>query len=134
MGVQMKPIWLSRLATTFLALGPVIGSAQQLTSRSVISYTEGNVYLDGRRVERSVTHSPLKENSVVLTKDGRVEVLLAPSVTLRLNENSSFRMIANRPDGTRIEVQTGSAIVLTDNGAKNTNPFNRRLADRKSVR
>src|SRR5438445_2008698 len=42
------------------------------------------------------------------------EILLNSGVTLRVGENGSFRIIANRPDDTRIEVLTGPADVLTD--------------------
>src|SRR5262249_34883609 len=126
-GVLMKPVWFSKLAATFLAMGTVVAPAQQVTFRPVISHIEGTVYLDGQTMESLATHLPMKEISLVRTEAGRAETLLAPGVTLRLGENGSFR-ITNRPSDTRIEVLTGSAVVLTDDNARDTNPFNRVLA------
>ncbi|MEX2263584.1 MAG: hypothetical protein WD696_16625 [Bryobacteraceae bacterium] len=72
----------------------------------------------------------MKENSIVRSEAGRAEILLAPGVILHLGENGSFRMVANRASDTRIEILTGSAIVRTDDNAKDTNPFKRVLAGR----
>lgn len=55
------------------------------------------------------------------TADGRAEVLLTPGVTLRMGENSSLRMIANRLVDTRVELLSGSAVVEADMIAKDTN-------------
>ena len=128
----MKRIWLSRLATTFLALHALVASAQQIASGR-ISHVEGTVFLDGQRLESSATHVPIKENSLVRTEAGRIKILLAPGVDLRLAENGSFRIVTNRPNDTRIELLSGSAIVLTDDNAVYTNPFNRLLAGKVTV-
>ena len=128
----MKRISLSGLATTFLALHALVASAQQTTSGR-ISHVEGTVFLDGKRLESSATHVPMKENSLVRTEAGRIKILLAPGVALRLAENGSFRIVTNRPNDTRIELLSGSAIVLTDDNAVYTNPFNRLLAGKVTV-
>lgn len=82
-------------------------------------HVEGSVYLDGKRVQPSADELPtVTEDSLVRTEEGRAEVLLAPGVTLRLAENGSIRMIANRAKDTRIEVLAGLAVVLADGIAR----------------
>src|SRR5579864_4489367 len=73
-----------------------------------IAHVEGNVYLNGQRVQPSTPDFPkITENSLMRTERGRAEVWLAPGAALRLGENSSFRMIAIHPNDTRIELLTG---------------------------
>ncbi len=55
--------------------------------------------------------SNVKTGQTLATKDGDAEVLLTPGVFLRLAENSSFKMVSNKLDDTRIEVLGGSAMV-----------------------
>ena len=113
----MKPVWGLVAVAVMLALGAVTASAQPVLSAKsgTIAYVEGKVWLDGQPVEQSVTRFPeIKENSVVRTTEGRAEILLTPGVTLRLGENGSFRMVTNRLIDTRLELLTGSAIVVAD--------------------
>ena len=113
----MKPVWILMVVAAMLALGAVSASAQPVLSAKsgTVAYIEGKVYLDNQLVEQSATHFPeIKENSVVRTEDGRAEILLTPGVTLRLGENGSFRMVTNRLIDTRLELLTGSAVVVAD--------------------
>jgi ferric-dicitrate binding protein FerR (iron transport regulator) len=81
----------------------------------------GRAYLNGERLDPSALTFPnITENSLMRTEGGRVEVLLAPGVTLRLGEGSTLRVLTNQPNDTRIEVLGGSALVLTDQNAKVT--------------
>jgi hypothetical protein len=112
-----------------LALGVALFPALPVAAQQVISaksgllaYGEGDVKLNDQPVEFSNTRfEDVKENSVVSTADGRVEVLLTPGVTLRMGENSSLRMITNRLVDTRLELLSGSAVVEADLIAKDTN-------------
>jgi len=73
---------------------------------------EGRVLLDGKPVEVKITSFPeVKENMELRTEDGRAEVLLNPGVFLRLAENSSVRMIANKLSDTKVEFLSGSALI-----------------------
>ncbi|MGC9945181.1 MAG: hypothetical protein ABSF64_02190 [Bryobacteraceae bacterium] len=98
-----------------LAAGSVAALAQSavISARSgLIHYVEGQVYVDGQLVETKFGVFPeVKENQQLKTEEGRAEVLLTPGVFLRLGENSSFRMITNRLIDTRLEFQSGSAVV-----------------------
>jgi hypothetical protein len=118
----MKPLYLVALAVGFLGALPV-GAQPVISAKSgLLSYVEGTVLLNDQPVEFSTTRfADVKENSIVKTVDGRAEVLLTPGVTLRMGENSSLRMIANRLVDTRVELLSGSAVVEADLIAKDTN-------------
>jgi hypothetical protein len=76
---------------------------------------EGKVLVDNQEVQQSVTHFPeVKENSVLRTGEGRVELMLPPGFMLRMGENGSLKMLANRLIDTRVELQKGSAVVEVD--------------------
>jgi len=120
----MKPLALAALCIALLAALVLPASAQPVISAKsgLLSYVEGQVLLNDQPVEFSTTRfADVKENSIVKTGDGRAEVLLTPGVTLRMGENSSLRMIANRLVDTRVELLSGSAVVEADMIAKDTN-------------
>ena len=78
----------------------------------LIHYVEGRVLLDGNPVEVKITSFPeVKENMELRTEDGRAEVLLNPGVFLRLAENSSVRMVANKLSDTKVEFLSGAALI-----------------------
>jgi hypothetical protein len=105
-------------ATSFVA------SAQQVISAKsgLIHYLEGRVFLNDQLIESKFAEFPdVKESQQVRTEQGRVEILLTPGVFLRLGENSAIRMITNRLIDTRVDFQSGEALVeadeiLKDNG------------------
>jgi hypothetical protein len=121
---NVAPIWSVALIVAILALGAVSASAQPVVSAKsgLVAYVEGKVFVGGQPVTPSLTSFPdVKENMTLRTEEGRAEVLLSPGVFLRVGENSSFRMIANRLIDTRLEILTGSAVVEADEMAKDTN-------------
>jgi hypothetical protein len=78
----------------------------------VIHYVEGQVTLDDNAVQPKFAEFPdVKQGQTLATHDGRAEILLTPGVFLRLAENSSFRMVANKLSDTRVEVLSGSAMI-----------------------
>ncbi|HWB87047.1 MAG TPA: hypothetical protein VG675_23090 [Bryobacteraceae bacterium] len=120
----MKPIWVAGVSMAALALSSVPALAQAVISArsGEVSYIQGQVDIDGQKVESSLTRFPqIKENSVLHTAQGRAEVLLTPGVFLRVGENSSFRLLTDRFIDTRLELLTGSAVVEADEIAKDTN-------------
>ena|SRR5579883_1629354 len=117
----MKPVWKFVLPLVLTASGVDSLVAQPVISAKsgVIAYVEGKVLLGDQPVEYSVTKFPeLKEQSVLRTEEGRAEVLLTPGVILRLGENSSLKLMTNRLIDTRLELQSGSAVVEADAIAK----------------
>src|SRR5476649_320034 len=121
---NVAPIWSVALIVAILALGAVSASAQPVVSAKsgLVAYVEGKVFVGGQPVTPSLTSFPdVKEDMTLRTEEGRAEILLSPGVFLRVGENSSFRMIANRLIDTRLEILTGSAVVEADEMAKDTN-------------
>src|ERR1039458_8519333 len=109
----MRPVRFAILIIAMLSLVSVTALAQPIISAKsgVIAGLEGKVFLDNQVLESSVTHFPdMKENSVLRTEDGRAEVLLPPGYVLRIGENASFKMIANRLIDTRVEMMTGRPV------------------------
>jgi len=90
------------------------GLAQEVISAQsgAIHFSEGTVLVDGVPLDRKPATFPLlKENSVLQTKKGRVELLLTPGTFLRLDENSSVKMLSTALTATSIEFLSGSAIL-----------------------
>jgi hypothetical protein len=105
-------------------LGVVTAPAQSVISAKsgMVAYHEGEVFLGDKQLEDSLTKfDDVKENGVLRTSEGRVEILLNPGMMLRLGENSSFKMITNRFVDTRLEILSGSATVTVDEVPKDTN-------------
>jgi FecR protein len=100
------------LALTFGAVGSVWGQSVISAHSGTIHYTEGQVLLDETAVQPKFGEFPeVKSGQVLAAQDGRAEILLTPGVFLRLGENSSFKMISNQLTNTRLEIQTGQAMV-----------------------
>ena len=96
--------WLPILSAAAMAWSAIPASAQMVVSAKsgVVNYTEGQVLLNGRAVESSITKYPeMKEDAVLRTEAGRVEVLLTPGVILRMGENTTLKLITNRLVDTR---------------------------------
>jgi hypothetical protein len=81
-----------------------------------IHYVEGKVLLNDQEVSPRFGEFPAMDNGAVLktTAEGRVEVLLVPGAILRLGESSSIRMVSNSLTDTRVELQSGKAVVECD--------------------
>jgi hypothetical protein len=81
----------------------------------MINHVEGQVLLNGQPVDLKFGQFPRVENeSILATEDGRAEVLLTPGVFVRLDENSSFKMLSNHLSDTALEIVSGSAILEVD--------------------
>jgi FecR protein len=120
----MSPVRNFAIAVVVLAFAVASASAQPIISAKsgMIAGIEGKVLLDNQEVEQSVTHFPeVKEGSVLRTEDGRVEVMLPPGFMLRMGENGSLKMLANRLVDTRVEMLAGSAVVEVDQVSQDFN-------------
>jgi hypothetical protein len=110
---------MTRSRSLALSLAFTLGAVPSAWGQSVISahsgtihYTEGQVLLDGNAIQPKFGEFPeVKSGQVLSTQDGRAEILLTPGVFLRLGENSSFKMISNQLSNTRLEVQSGEAMI-----------------------
>jgi hypothetical protein len=108
----------SRFAAVVLL--PLVLSAQSVVSvhSGVVHYFEGAVAIDGLPLEQHFGRfEEIRPGSELRTDQGRAEVLLTPGVLLRVDQNSSIRMISNKLADTRVAFVGGSASVDSRNGS-----------------
>jgi hypothetical protein len=97
-------------------------SAQSVrsTRSGLIYFFDGSVFIgDGQLQQRFGRFEEIGEGRVLRTEHGRAEVLLTPGVFLRVDENSTIRVLSNSLSDTRIELLRGSAIVEVSREAAN---------------
>ena len=81
----------------------------------MVNFVEGDVQLAGQPVKLDGAIFPeVKIGQVLSTQSGHAEILLTPGVFLRLDRNTSFRMISNKLTDTQVEILNGSALVEAD--------------------
>ncbi len=105
-----------------LQMCPGIFGQEVISARSgMVHFTEGRVFLDDQQLDRKSGSFPaIKESSTLRTERGRAEVLLTPGAFLRLDENSSIRMVSTELVDTRLVFLSGSVILdLTDSRGGN---------------
>jgi hypothetical protein len=88
--------------------------AQDVVSASpgVLQYFEGAVELNDRPIQHKAGVFPsLKDGSILKTGKGRAELILTPGVFLRMDEETSVRMLANSLTDTRLEVVNGAVLL-----------------------
>jgi len=96
---------------TVLAL-PADGQSVISTRSGIVHFFEGSVYLDNQPLEPHPGRFPsVPQGGELHTADGRAEVLLTPSVFVRLGEKTTIRMLANELSNTRVELLAGSCVV-----------------------
>lgn len=108
------------LLRTSLLVFPFTLWAQPVVSvhSGVVHYFEGSVLIDGQPLEeRFGRFEEIRPNSELRTDQGRAEILLTPGVLLRVDENSSIRMISNRLSDTRVEFIGGTVAIDSRNGS-----------------
>lgn len=117
----MRPLLLSSLAV--LTLGLSLSAQPVISAKSgTIAKAEGTVFLNNDPVQESMTRfQDVKENGVVRTADGRVEVLLPPGYFLRMGEDGSMKLVTNRLIDTRVLLEKGSAVLEVEAINKDTN-------------
>ncbi|MBK5292375.1 MAG: FecR domain-containing protein [Acidobacteriia bacterium] len=105
------------LGMTALLAGAAMAQEVVSVKAGLISYPEGEVFLDGKPIDRPTPgkgfnqFADMKANAVLKTGYGRVEVLLAPGIFLRMGEDSSIRMISNKLEDTKLELLSGSVVL-----------------------
>ena len=89
-------------------------AAQQLISAKsgLIHYTEGDVKVGVQAAApNNGVFQSLANGKELVTAEGRAEMLLGPGQFVRLNENSSVRMVSNKLEATQIDVLSGSVLI-----------------------
>ena len=88
------------------------GQSVVSTHSGVIYFFVGSAFLGDERLEQKFGRFPdIGEGRELRTTLGRAEVLLTPGVFLRLDENSSIRMLSSGFADTQVELLGGSAIL-----------------------
>lgn len=112
-------VWAASALFTCVVSGQSVVSVRS----GVIHFFEGSVTVDGQPLEqRFGRFYELKPGSELRTDNGRVEVLLTPGVFLRVDENSSIRMLSNSLTDTRVEF-IGGAAALDSRGIAGDDPI-----------
>lgn len=100
---------------------PLTAQSVVSTHSGVIYFFDGSVWNGTDRLEEKFGRFPdITEGGELRTELGRAEVLLTPGVFLRIDENSSIRMLSNRLSDTRVELLGGSAIVESNERGADT--------------
>ena len=106
--------------TTACKLGILIGAFTSLAAgqylisvhAGTIHFVMGGVFLDDMPLQpRPLTFPSLMNQQVLRTERGRVEVLLAPGVFLRMAQQGALRMLDNRVESAVAEIQKGQALI-----------------------
>lgn len=111
------------LMATFLPLG---SRAQTQNSRpaqpGAVNYVEGQASIGNEPLgANSVGSAQLQAGQVLNTQNGKVEVLLVPGTFLRLDDNSSVKMVNPGLADTEVEIVKGRAMVEGNDINKNNN-------------
>ena len=130
----MRLSGLSVLALTALAVALPAGAQQLISAKSgLVHYTEGEVKIGEQSASpNNGIFQSLANGKELSTTEGRAEMLLGPGQFVRLNENTTVRMVSNKLEATRLEVVRGSVmveIVDMDKGAPVTIGFGANTID-----
>jgi len=81
-----------------------------------LNYVEGQASIDTQPLTaKSVGSAELGQGQSLITEKGKAEILLTPGVFLRLDDNSSVKMIAPGLTNTELTVEKGRAMVEVAN-------------------
>jgi hypothetical protein len=97
-----------------LALGPAAFGAN-VARPGTVNYVEGAAYLNGEQVtDTSVGSTDLNPGQELTTQKGKAEILLTPGVFLRLDDNSTVKMISPDLTHTQVALERGRVGVEVD--------------------
>ena len=110
----MKLPGLKTIAGFFLAAALTAPSTFGVSTAlpGTINYVEGKAQIGPEMLDsKSVGSADLQTGQTLSTNQGRTEILLTPGVFLRLDDNSSAKMISPSLTDTRVEIDKGRAMV-----------------------
>jgi hypothetical protein len=113
-------------ATLVLSLAalvvPAFGQGANPARPGTLNYIEGQASMEGHQLSRrSVGHAELQVGQYLATANGKAEILLTPGVFLRLDNNTTIKMISPDLMKTEVEVLQGRASVEADQLYKQNN-------------
>lgn len=100
------------LAAIALAAIPLAAQSVVSTHSGVLYFFVGDVFLGDAPVQQQFGRFPdIEQGRELRTGVGRAEILLTPGVFLRIDQNTSIRMLSTSFADTRVELLRGSAIL-----------------------
>ncbi len=107
---RLKVLTMLSLATL---CAPVFGANP--ARPGTLNYIEGSAFLEGKPLtEKAVGSVDLDPGQVLSTREGKAEVLLTPGIFMRLDDNSSVKMISPDLTFTQLSLERGRATVEVD--------------------
>ena len=106
------------LISIVLLIADVAPSQKKMISAKAgaISFVEGDVYLDGKRIQPPKDNYIFMQNGQsLITRQGRVEIYINPEVYLRLSKNSCLRIEDNSLMDTQLVLDQGTAWISVNN-------------------
>lgn len=102
-----------KLGILLLSLSHLAGAQYVIGAQAgTVQFIVGSVYLDGQQLHKAPLSFPvLKDHQELRTDRGRVEILLAPGVFLRMGQQSALRMLDNRLENTLLTVEKGRVLI-----------------------
>jgi hypothetical protein len=81
------------------------------THAGLVNYFEGSVLIDGKELAQAPgSFASLPNGSELRTERGRAELLITPGAFLRVDRDSTVRMVSNSLSAAKLEVLEGSVI------------------------
>jgi hypothetical protein len=108
----MKLLWMRMINTFFLAAA-LTGSAWAAGNAvpGTVNYVEGQVAIGDKTLNAHSVGMNLEPGEAITTGTGKVEILLAPGVFLRVGDQSSVELVSGGLTDTSVTVQRGRAMV-----------------------
>lgn len=107
------------LATLF---APAFAQEANSARPGTLNYIEGQASLEGHQLSpRSVGHAEIQPGQYLATANGKAEILLTPGVFLRLDNNSTVKMVSPNLAQTEVQLVQGRATVEVDQIYKENN-------------
>jgi FecR protein len=109
---MLRPRELGLVFFCAIALLPLRAQKVVSARAGLITYLQGPVFIDGKRVTIQRARFPqMRDGETLSTGGSRAELLLSPGVVLRLAENSILRMENADLSNTRVTLQQGQALI-----------------------
>jgi hypothetical protein len=109
---MLRPRKLGLVIFCAIALFPLRAQKVVSARAGLITYLQGPVFIDGKRVALQRARFPqMRDGEALSTSGSRAELLLSPGVVLRLAENSILRMENADLSNTRVTLQQGQALI-----------------------
>ena len=116
--MKLKSMTIPRLSLG-LAVAPAFANEPDAQNQPVqpgtVNYVEGNVAVNGQAVtSQQAGNVTMQAGDELTTSKGKAEVLLTPGVFLRVDDNSTVKLISPDLANTQVQVEQGRAGVEVD--------------------